>query len=72
MILPGVVTNLTQFGAFIDLGIKESGLVHLSQMADRYIKHPEEVVSLQQQVTVKILDIDHGRKRISLTMKGVN
>ena len=72
MILPGVVTNLTQFGAFIDLGIKESGMVHLSQMADRYIKHPDEVVSLQQQVTVNILDIDHGRKRISLTMKGVN
>ena len=71
MVLPGVVNNITQFGAFIDLGIKESGLVHLSQMADRYIKHPEEVVSLQQQVTVKILDIDHARKRISLTMKGL-
>jgi len=71
MVLPGVVNNITQFGAFIDLGIKESGLVHLSQMADRYIKHPEEVVSLQQQVTVKILDIDHARKRISLTMKGI-
>lgn len=71
MILPGIVGNITNFGAFVDIGIKENGLVHLSQLADRYISDPTEVVSIHQYVTVKVLDIDMGRKRIQLTMKGV-
>lgn len=71
MILPGIVGNITNFGAFVDIGIKENGLVHLSQMADRFISDPSEVVSIHQYVTVKILSIDTERKRIQLTMKGV-
>lgn len=69
MELPGIVNNITDFGAFVDIGIKESGLVHLSQLADRYIKHPSEVVSIHQQVRVKVVGIDHERKRIALSMK---
>ena len=71
MELPGIVNNITDFGAFIDIGIKESGLVHLSQLADRYIKHPSEVVSIHQQVRVRVVGIDHDRKRIALSMKGL-
>lgn len=71
MILPGIIGNITNFGAFVDIGIKENGLVHLSQMADRYISNPSEVVSIHQQVMVKVLGIDMERKRIQLTMKGV-
>lgn len=71
MILPGIVGNITNFGAFVDIGIKENGLVHLSQLADRYISDPTEVVSIHQHVTVKVLSIDIERKRIQLTMKGV-
>lgn len=71
MELPGIVNNITDFGAFVDIGIKESGLVHLSQLADRYIKHPSEVVSIHQQVRVKVVGIDHERKRIALSMKGM-
>jgi len=69
MTLNGVVNNLTKFGAFVDLGIKESALLHISQITDRFIKDPSEVLSLQQQVRVQVLDIDFGRKRVSLTMK---
>ena len=69
MELNGIVTNVTNFGAFVDFGIKENGLVHISQMADRYISSPSEVVSLHQQVRVKIIEIDRERKRIQLTMK---
>lgn len=72
MELPGIVSNITNFGAFVDIGIKENGLVHLSQLADRYISDPNEVVSIHQHVRVKILNIDLERKRIQLTMKGVN
>lgn len=72
MELPGIVSNITNFGAFVDIGIKENGLVHLSQLADRYISDPNEVVSIHQHVRVKILNIDLERKRIQLTMKGIN
>jgi uncharacterized protein len=71
MILPGIVGNITNFGAFVDIGIKENGLVHLSQMADRFISDPTEVVSIHQHITVKVLNVDRDRKRIQLTMKGV-
>jgi uncharacterized protein len=71
MILPGIVGNITNFGAFVDIGIKESGLVHVSQMADRFISDPTEVVSIHQHVMVKVLSVDRDRKRIQLTMKGV-
>lgn len=71
MVLPGIVGNITNFGAFVDIGIKENGLVHLSQLADRFISDPTEVVSMHQHVTVKVLSIDMERKRIQLTMKGV-
>lgn len=71
MILPGIVNNITAFGAFIDLGIHHSGLVHLSQLSDRYITHPSEAVKLGQHVSVKVLDVDIQRQRISLSMKGM-
>ena len=71
MILPGIVGNITNFGAFVDLGIKENGLVHLSQMANRYISDPTEVVSIHQQVMVKVISVDMERKRIQLSMKDV-
>lgn len=69
MILPGIVTNITKFGAFVDVGIKENGLVHVSQLADRFVSDPTEVVSLHQHVTVKVLEVDAVRKRVSLSMK---
>ena len=72
MILPGIVTNITNFGAFVDIGIKQDGLVHISQMADRYVSNPAEVVSLNQHVRVKVLEVDTERKRIQLSMKGTD
>jgi uncharacterized protein len=69
MILPGIVTNITAFGAFVDVGVKQDGLVHVSQMADRFIKDPNEIVKLQQHVQVKVTEVDLGRKRIALSMK---
>ena len=69
MILPGIVTNITKFGAFVDIGIKENGLVHLSQLADRFVGDPTEVVSLHQHVSVKVLEVDGMRKRIGLSLK---
>jgi uncharacterized protein len=71
MVLPGIVTNITAFGCFVDVGVKENGLVHLSQMADRYITDPSQVVSLHQHLKVKILNVDLDRKRIQLSMKGL-
>lgn len=71
MILPGIVKNITNFGAFVDLGIKENGLVHLSNLCDRYISNPIEVVSVHQHVFVKVISIDLERKRIQLSMKGI-
>lgn len=70
-VLNGIVNNITDFGAFVDVGIKESGLVHISQLSDAYISSPMDVVSIHQHVKVKVLDVDTQRKRISLTMKGV-
>ncbi|MEZ4901735.1 MAG: Tex family protein [Spirosomataceae bacterium] len=69
MVLPGIVTNITAFGAFVDVGVKQDGLVHVSQMANRFVKDPNEVVKLQQHVTVKVVEVDLTRKRIALTMK---
>lgn len=69
MILPGIVTNITAFGAFVDVGVKQDGLVHVSQMADKFVKDPNEVVRLQQHVTVKVTEADLTRKRIALSMK---
>ena len=69
MILPGIVTNITAFGAFVDIGVKQDGLVHVSQMANRFIKDPNEVVKLQQVVSVKVVEVDLSRKRIALSMK---
>lgn len=69
MKLPGIVNNVTNFGAFIDIGIKENGLLHLSEMADRYIAHPSEVVKIGQQLTVKIVQLEKDRKRIGFSLK---
>ncbi len=69
MKLPGIVTNITNFGAFVDIGVHQDGLVHLSQMADKFISNPNEVVKVSQRVQVTVVDVDAVRKRISLTMK---
>ena len=69
MILPGIVTNITNFGAFVDIGVHQDGLVHISQMANRRIAHPTDVVKLHQHVTVRVIEIDQRRHRISLSMK---
>ena len=69
MVIPGVINNITKFGAFVDIGIKESGLVHISQITNKFIKDPAEVLKLNQQVKVKVMDVDEARKRISLSMK---
>jgi uncharacterized protein len=72
MILPGIVTNITNFGCFVDVGIKENGLVHISEMANHFISNPGEVVSLHQHLNVKVLSVDLERKRIQLSLKGVD
>jgi uncharacterized protein len=69
MKLPGIVTNITAFGVFVDLGVHQDGLVHISELADRYVKDPAEVVKVHQKVTVTVLDVDLARKRIALSMK---
>ena len=69
MTLPGIVTNVTNFGAFVDIGVHQDGLVHVSQLADRFVKDPSEVVKVQQQVMVTVLEVDKSRKRISLSMR---
>ena len=69
MILPGVVTNITDFGCFVDIGVHQDGLVHISQMADKFVKHPADVVKLQQKVMVKVKEVDLNRRRIALSMK---
>ena len=71
MTLPGIVTNVTKFGAFVDVGVHQDGLVHISQLADRFVSDPSEVVRVQQKVKVKVLEVDAARKRISLSMKNV-
>lgn len=69
MILPGIVTNITDFGAFVDIGIKQDGLVHVSEMADRYVSNPAEVLSLHQHIRVRVIQVDRERKRIALSLK---
>lgn len=72
MVLPGIVTNITKFGAFVDIGIKQNGLIHVSNMADRFIKDPAEIVNLHQHLKVKVIDIDIKRERIQLSLKDVD
>ena len=69
MVVPGIVTNLTNFGAFVDIGVKQDGLVHISEIADKYISNPADVLSLNQHVSVKIVQVDKARKRIGLSIK---
>ena len=71
MILKGTVRNVIDFGVFVDIGVHQDGLVHISQICDRFIKHPLEAVSVGDIVEVKVLSVDIGRKRIQLTMKGI-
>ena len=69
MQVPGIVTNITNFGAFVDIGVKQDGLVHVSQLANRFVSDPNEVVKLNQRVMVTVTEVDVARKRIALTMK---
>jgi uncharacterized protein len=71
MKLPGIVTNVTKFGAFVDIGVHQDGLVHISQLADRFVKDPAQVVKVRQQVMVRVLEIDIPRKRIALSLKSL-
>lgn len=71
MRLPGIVTNVTKFGAFVDIGVHQDGLIHISQLADRFVRDPSEVVKVRQQVTVRVLEIDQKRGRISLSLRDV-
>ena len=71
MKLPGIVTNVTAFGAFVDIGVHQDGLVHISELADRFVKNPADVVRVQQQVEVTVLEVDQERNRISLSMKSI-
>lgn len=71
MVLPGIVTNITKFGAFVDVGVKQDGLVHISMLADRFISDPNEIVKLHQHVKVKVIELDMARKRIQLSLKDV-
>lgn len=72
MVLPGIVTNITNFGAFVDIGVHQDGLVHISQLADRYVSDPTQVVKLHQHVMVKVIEVDRRRNRISLSMKAID
>ena len=71
MILSGVVRNVIDFGAFVDIGVHQDGLVHISELSDRFVRHPSEVLSVGDQVKVRVLGVDLKKKRISLSMKGV-
>lgn len=71
MVLPGIITNITNFGAFVDVGVKQDGLVHISELANKFVKNPMDVVSLRQKVMVRVIEVDIPRKRINLSMKGV-
>lgn len=71
MIMTGTVRNVTDFGAFVDIGVHQDGLVHISQLSDKYVKHPMDIVQVGDIVTVKVLDVDVIRKRIALTMKNI-
>ena len=69
MTVPGIVTNITAFGAFVDIGVKQDGLVHVSQLSNKFVSDPNEVVKLQQKVVVTVTEVDVTRKRIALSMK---
>ena len=69
MILPGIVSNITNFGCFVDLGVHVKGLIHISQMADRFVKDPSEVVHIGEQVRVRVIEVDSKRQRIALSLK---
>ena len=69
MIVPGIVTNITNFGAFVDIGVHQDGLVHISQLADRFVSDPTTIVRLHEHVQVKVMEVDRRRGRISLSMK---
>jgi uncharacterized protein len=71
MVLPGIVNNITKFGAFVDVGVKQSGLVHISELADRFVSDPNEIVKLHQHIKVRVKEVDVARKRIQLSLKGV-
>ena len=71
MVVPGIITNITNFGAFVDIGVHQDGLVHISQLADRYVSDPTQVVKLHQHVMVRVAEVDEKRHRISLSMKGI-
>jgi uncharacterized protein len=71
MLLPGIVTNITAFGAFVNVGVHQDGLVHISQLADKFVSSPNDVVKLGQQVMVKVVEVDFKRRRISLSMRGI-
>jgi uncharacterized protein len=72
MVLPGIVTNITKFGAFVDIGVHQDGLVHISQLADKYVSNPSDIVHLQQHVLVRVTEVDARRKRISLSMRDIS
>jgi uncharacterized protein len=72
MTLPGIVTNVTAFGAFVDIGVHQDGLVHISELADKFVKTPSDIVKVQQKVTVRVLSVDSGRKRIALSMRSTD
>ena len=69
MVCPGIVTNVTNFGAFVDIGVHQDGLVHISQLADRFVKDPRDVVNAGDRVTVRVLEVKLDKKQIALTMK---
>jgi uncharacterized protein len=71
MVLPAIITNVTSFGAFADIGVHQDGLIHISQLANTFVKDPSDIVRVRQRVTVRIIEIDHERRRISLSMKDV-
>jgi len=71
MVLPGIVTNITNFGVFVDIGIHHDGLIHISQLADQYVSNPTQIVKLHEHIHVRIIDVDHKRKRIALSLRGM-
>lgn len=71
MVLPGIVTNITNFGVFVDIGIHHDGLIHISQLADQYVSNPTQIVKLHEHIHVRIIDLDHKRKRIALSLRGM-
>jgi len=72
MIINGIINNITNFGAFVDIGIKEYGLIHISELSNKYIKSPHDIVKINQKVNAKVISLDKDRKRISLSLKEAN